>query len=92
VASGERELVVAFPTGALFLKRKAEQEDHRRVAVEAVQAVTGHRIKLSYELRENGGAAEEAGPVPLSGEELVRRFVEEFDAEEILEDDPARED
>jgi hypothetical protein len=88
VSAEGRELVVAFPQGAVFFKRKAEQDDHRRVAGDALQAVTGHRVKLVYELRENGEAAEESGPATLSGEELVRRFMEEFDAEEILDDDP----
>jgi DNA polymerase-3 subunit gamma/tau len=88
VDTRDHVLVLAFPAGAAFLKRKAEQDDHRRVAVEAVEAVTGHRVKLTYELRENGEAPEEAGPDTLSGEELVRRFMEEFDAKEILDDDP----
>jgi hypothetical protein len=92
VDTRDHVLVLAFPAGAAFLKRKAEQDDHRRVAVEAVQAVTGHRVKLTYELRENGEAAEDVGPATLSGEELVRRFMEEFDAEEILDDDPDGED
>jgi hypothetical protein len=87
VSAGERDLVLAFPAGAAFLKRKAEQDDHRRMAMEAVQTVTGHRMQLSYELRENGEAAQGAGETALSGEELVRRFMEEFDAKEILDDD-----
>ncbi len=86
VAVKERELTLAFPGGAAFLKRKAEQEDYRRVAGEALKAVTGRRLVLRYELRED--EAEQEGEAVLSGEELVRRFVEEFDAEEVLEDDP----
>jgi hypothetical protein len=55
------------------------------VAADALRAVTGHRLALKYELREgNGGEDADA----LSGEELVRRFMDEFDAEEILEDGP----
>jgi DNA polymerase-3 subunit gamma/tau len=86
VATGGQNLVLAFPAGAAFLKRKAEQDDHRRAAVEALRAVTGQRMTLSYELRENGieGAGESDG---ISTEELVRRFMEEFNAEEILDDD-----
>ena len=87
VAVGERELTLAFPGGAAFLKRKAEQEDYRRVAGEALQTVTGRRLALRYELARRRGGAERARPM-LSGEELVRRFMEEFDAEEVLEDDP----
>jgi len=86
VAVKERELTLAFPGGAAFLKRKAEQEDYRRVAGEALKAVTGRRLVLRYELRDE--EEEQEGEAVLSGEELVRRFVEEFDAEEVLEDDP----
>jgi DNA polymerase-3 subunit gamma/tau len=35
VAINDRELTLAFPPDAAFLKRKAEQDDHRRVAGEA---------------------------------------------------------
>ena len=86
VAVGERELTLAFPGGAAFLKRKAEQEDYRRVAGEALKAVTGLRLALRYELRDEEEQPE--GEAVLSGEELVQRFMEEFDAEEVLEDDP----
>jgi DNA polymerase-3 subunit gamma/tau len=86
----ERGLTLAFPPGAAFLKRKAEGDDHRRVATEALRAVTGHALVLRYELRETEEIADPAEPV-LSGEELVRRFLEEFNAEEIL-DDPDHEE
>jgi hypothetical protein len=89
VAVSERELTLAFPAGADFLKRKAEQDEHRRATAEALKSVSGRALGLRYELRD--GEDEGGGPdgaTGLSGEELVRRFVEEFDAEEILEDDP----
>jgi DNA polymerase-3 subunit gamma/tau len=86
VSVGERALTVAFPAGADFLKRKAEQDDYRRVAAEAFRTVTGHALTLRYELRENEPQQEQRTEPVLSGEELVRRFLEEFDAEEILDD------
>jgi DNA polymerase III subunit gamma/tau len=86
VAVDDGELTLAFPSGASFLKRKAEQDDYRRAAAEALRAVTGQRLALRYELRDVSRPDEPAAEV-LSGEELVRRFVEEFDAEEILEDE-----
>ena len=86
VAVRDQELTLAFPGGAAFLKKKAEQEDHRRVTGEALQAVTGQRLVLRYELRD--GEEGLAGDAVLSGEELVQRFMEEFDAEEVLEDEP----
>jgi hypothetical protein len=79
-------MTLAFPSGASFLKRKAEQDDYRRAAAEALKTVTGQRLALRYELRDVSPGEEAVGTV-LSGEELVRRFVEEFDAEEILEDE-----
>jgi DNA polymerase-3 subunit gamma/tau len=89
VASSDRELTLAFPPGAAFLKRKAEQDDHRRVAADAFRTVTGQTLVLRYELREAEELQEEPAGVPIpSGEELVRRFLEEFDAEELHDDDP----
>jgi DNA polymerase III subunit gamma/tau len=83
VAVGERELTLAFPGGASFLKRKAEQDDYRRIAAEALRTVTGHRMAFRYELRDDDHEQEPAGEPTLSGEELVRRFIEEFDAQEL---------
>ena len=52
IAIGERELTLAFPTGAAFFKRKAEQDDYRRATAEAVRSVTGATVALRYELAE----------------------------------------
>ena len=87
IAVRDEELTLAFPGGAAFLKKKAEQDDYRRVAGEALQAVTGQRLVLRYELRDVEDEDSRADQV-LSGEELVRRFMEEFDAEEVFEDEP----
>jgi DNA polymerase-3 subunit gamma/tau len=86
VAVGEGALQIAFPAGADFLKRKAEQDEHRRVTADALRALTGHPIMLSYQLSDEE-PPEQAGVPVLSGEELVRRFLDEFDAEELLDDD-----
>ncbi len=86
VAAEGNGLVLAFPAGAAFLKRKAEQDDYRRAAMDALRTVTGCRPTLTYELAAN---REPDGPgEALSTEELVRRFMEEFNAEEILDDEP----
>ncbi|HSO99090.1 MAG TPA: DNA polymerase III subunit gamma/tau [Solirubrobacteraceae bacterium] len=82
-------VTVAFPAQAAFLKRKAEQEEHRRVATEALRTVTGEALALRYELRDEAALPEpSAAAATLSGDELVRRFMEEFDAEELLQDEP----
>jgi DNA polymerase-3 subunit gamma/tau len=90
VAVSDRELTVAFPAGADFLKRKAEQDDHRRAAASALKHVSGRTLVVRYELGEFD-AAEISGEQTLSGEELVRRFMEEFNAEEVFDEDEQHE-
>jgi DNA polymerase-3 subunit gamma/tau len=85
VAVTEGDLTLAFPAGADFLKRKAAQDEHRRTTVEALKALSGRALALRYELSD--GPLADDGEHELSGEELVRRFIEEFDAEELLEED-----
>jgi DNA polymerase-3 subunit gamma/tau len=90
VALAERDVTIAFPTGAAFLKRKAEQDDHRRATAEALRSVTGSALALRYELRDERPAPARDEAPGVTGEELVKRFMEEFDAEEVL-DDPDQE-
>jgi DNA polymerase-3 subunit gamma/tau len=82
VALEDEELVVAFAPDAAFLKRKAEAEEPRRAVAAAVRSVTGRPLGLRYELRDPP-AGEQAGPGSVDGDEWVRRFMAEFDAEEI---------
>ncbi|HEX8976811.1 MAG TPA: DNA polymerase III subunit gamma/tau [Solirubrobacteraceae bacterium] len=91
VTLNDQALTLAFPAGAAFFKRKAEQDDYRRAAADAVRSVTGARLTLRYELRDDAPVTVENG-AELSGEELVQRFMEEFDAEEVLDDDPDQEE
>ena len=46
VAVSERELTLAFPAGADFLKRKAEQDEHRRATVEVTGDLVVKSIKI----------------------------------------------
>ncbi len=86
VDASDSELRLAFPAGAAFLKRKAEQDDHRRLASDVWRGVSGCSLALRYELGEDDESG--GGEPALSGEELVRRFIEEFDAEELpVQDD-----
>jgi DNA polymerase-3 subunit gamma/tau len=91
VTLSNESLTLAFPAGAAFFKRKAEQDDYRRAAAEAVRSVTGATLSLRYELRDDAPVTVENG-AELTGEELVQRFMEEFDAEEVLDDDPDQEE
>ncbi len=88
IAVSERELTIAFPADAEFHKRKAEQEENRRATADALRNVTGASLALRYELHEAAVAPEasdSAEPTGLSEDELVRRFVEELDAQEIAD-------
>ncbi len=90
VAVAGGEALLAFPAGATFSKRMADSEEHRRVVAEATRSLLGAQLRPRYELREldetEPGLTAEAAP-ELTDAELVARFVTEFDAEELVDDD-----
>jgi DNA polymerase-3 subunit gamma/tau len=75
------ELTIAWPESAGFFKRKAEDPASKETIVRAIRAVTGTSLRLAYELRDDAAIASAPSAPRLSEEELVNRFVEEFDAE-----------
>ena len=83
VALAGEALTLAWPQASAFSKRQAETPANRELLVRAVRAVTGASLRVAYEVRADdeldGGAAAPA----LSEEELVERFMREFDAEEL---------
>ena len=79
------DLTVAFASSAAFLKKKAEHPDNRAIVSEALRLLTGGRWRLSYELLEADAELASGAEAPTE-EEWVRRFMEEFDAEELLSD------
>jgi DNA polymerase-3 subunit gamma/tau len=84
-ALSEEALVVAWPESLAFYKRKAEDPANRDLIVKAIRSVTGSSLRLAYELRdaaEVAPAATAAAPA-LSEDDLVKRFMDEFDAEEL---------
>ena len=81
-------LTLAWPESSGFLKRKAEDPSNRDLIVKAIRSVTGSSLRLVYELRAEGdpvpvSAATAAAGAPISDEDLVQRFKDEFDAEEL---------
>jgi DNA polymerase-3 subunit gamma/tau len=83
VAVSEGELTVAFAQSAPFLKKKADDPANRAAVAAALERVTGRRLRLAYELSDRPEARASARPQSSSEEEWVRRFMEEFDAEEL---------
>ncbi len=84
-------LTLAWPESSSFLKRKAEDPANRDLLVKAIRSVTGSSLRLAYELRSESDpvpafAAAAAAAPKLSEEDLVQRFMEEFDAEELPPD------
>jgi DNA polymerase-3 subunit gamma/tau len=87
VAVDGEDLTLAFASTAQFLKKKAEDPANRAAVGEALRTVAGSRWRLSYELSEELGVQEQPQRGERSEEEWVRRFMEEFDAEEIHGED-----
>jgi DNA polymerase-3 subunit gamma/tau len=81
------DLVVAFSAAMPFHKKKAETPDNRAAVTAALQDVTGRRWRVSYELHDGIGAGDDDADAPRSEEEWIKRFIEEFDAEELPGDE-----
>ena len=80
-----REVVVAFAEHDTFNRKMADGREHRAAVDEALRDLAGSALRVVFELRELEQAAEVQPP---SEDELVARFKTEFDAEEIVPDDP----
>jgi hypothetical protein len=80
-----REVVVAFAEHDTFNRKMADGREHRATVDDALRDLAGSSLRVVFELRE----LEERSEVkPPSEDELVARFKTEFDAEEIVPDDP----
>ena len=85
----DRELVVAFAltNEGRFQHRMADTSEHRAVVERALRTLTRAPLQVRFELRElDPGDGEPEEEPPPSEDELVARFVAEFDAEEIVPD------
>ena len=80
------DLTLAFSSTAQFLRKKAEDPANRAIVGEALRSLAPGRWRLSYELRDVPGGEGGDGSEELTEDELVRRFIEEFDAEEVPAD------
>ncbi|HEX7292391.1 MAG TPA: hypothetical protein VF250_14825, partial [Conexibacter sp.] len=86
VADGEATF--AFAREESFFKGTAERDEHRQRVAEAVRSLAGAPLRPRYELREL--EVELPGmpaPIAPTDDELVDRFVAEFDAEELIDDE-----
>jgi len=90
VAVDGEELTLAITSS--LSKKKAEDPAHRAAVGEALRSLTGERWRLSYELREEAVSADRPEPTERSEDEWVARFMQEFDAEELTEDEAVTSD
>ncbi len=81
------DVVVAFSAAMPFHKKKAETPDNRAAVTAALHDVTGRRWRVSYELHDGIGSGDDDADAPRSEEEWIKRFIEEFDAEELPGDE-----
>ena len=81
-------LTLAWPETSAFFKRKAEDPTNSDLLAKAIRSVTGSSLRLVYELRAAGEivAVSAAAAPALSEDDLVQRFKDEFDAEELPPD------
>jgi DNA polymerase III subunit gamma/tau len=77
-ALGDGELTLAWAESSGLSRRKAEDPPNRELIGRAIRAVTGASLRLAHEMRADAPAA--TAPT-LSEEELIERFVDEFEAE-----------
>jgi DNA polymerase-3 subunit gamma/tau len=77
-ALGDGELTLAWAETHGLSRRKAEDPPNRELIGRAIRAVTGASLRLAHEMRADAAVA--AAPT-LSEDELIERFVEEFEAE-----------
>jgi DNA polymerase-3 subunit gamma/tau len=80
-----REVVVAFAEHDTFNRKMADGREHRATVDDALRGLAGSSLRVVFELRE---LEERSEAQPPSEDELVARFKTEFDAEEIVPDDP----
>jgi hypothetical protein len=80
------ELVVAFAENDTFNRRIADSVEYRGLVERAVRSLCGTPLRVLFELRELDPDGGEEAAAPPSEDEIVARFVSEFDAEEIVPD------
>jgi DNA polymerase-3 subunit gamma/tau len=90
VALDGTTLTVALDESEGFKCRKADDPVNRAALAEAIRSLTGVQPRVRFELRAlkelDAAAVGFAAPEPPSEDEIIARFKEEFDAEEILDD------
>jgi DNA polymerase-3 subunit gamma/tau len=83
----DSELTIAWAQSADFYRRKAEEPACREQIADAIRSVTGSSLRLAYALAEEHELPGASAAPALSDDELIDRFMREFDAEELPADE-----
>jgi DNA polymerase III subunit gamma/tau len=83
VEFGESGLKIGFPADSTFNKRKAEAPDKRELMTDALEAVTGEKLRPVYVLLDGETTPEEPVEDEIDHDALLERLKREFDAEEV---------
>jgi DNA polymerase-3 subunit gamma/tau len=88
----DQGLTIAWPEASAFTKRQADDPAKKEMLVQAIRSVTGASLRLAHEVRADHEvpgvqAAADAAP-KLTDDQLVERFMAEFDAEELPPEQP----
>jgi hypothetical protein len=93
VDSDRSVVELGFPSSAAFNRRTAEVKENRDRVVEALRSVLGTTLRPVYvtlDSRPEPAADGEAPEIP-GEDDLLERFVSEFDAEVLMDDEPRSE-
>ena len=96
VDSERSVLELGFPSSSAFNRRTAEVKENRDRVVEALRSVLGTTLRPVYVTLDSqpdpeAGAEGEGAEVPPGEDDLLERFVSEFDAEVLMDDEPRSE-
>ncbi|HZB76954.1 MAG TPA: hypothetical protein VE526_12065, partial [Solirubrobacteraceae bacterium] len=83
----DSQLTIAWAQSADFYRRKAEEPACREQIADAIRSVTGSSLRLAYALAEEHELPRASAAPALSDDELIDRFMQEFDAEELPADE-----
>ena len=86
VALDDEGLKIGFPADKTFNKRKAESPERREALAQALVAVAGRELRLTYVLLDEESPEPEApaeGSDQVDHGDLVERLKSEFNAEEV---------
>ena len=86
-----RTLTLAFPPDSAFNLRKADAKESREVVTSAIETVLGAPLRPVFTMLDRAESGPESA-APVGEDDLFERFVSEFDAEIVIDEEPEQAD